>query len=428
MDTVRLTGVEPEVVVMVKKSPSEIAGRFVKPWRAAATGHNFQAGFTWDNVKHFKDHHSIPLILKGIATAEDAALACEHGVDCVYVSNHGGRQLDHGRGAMDVLPEVLAAVRGRAKVMIDGSFCRGTDIVKAIALGADAVAMGRMYCYALAAEGDAGVASMLGLLEHEIGVAMALSGARSLAELNRSLPAYRRAASVSAARAQRVSAAVRHAGTRRRGRRPVSRRLGQKGDGTNSVRQEMPAISCPLWPTLPRRRVLCAARGYSFGAGTGLAQGRRRRPQATASRGTGRAQHGSQQESPTHVHQHRRLYLVMAGRSGFVRVCRQRHGKRRGRIRGQPDAMAGRHRQPGDGARDNSRARRQARPTPSPARPMRTARPMASAPSPPPSCLGFANRAAERRQLHPVGSVPSGERYCRGTERRVGDQQQHVQW
>jgi glycolate oxidase len=85
-----------------------------------------------------------------------------------------------------VLPEVLAAVRGRAKVMIDGSFCRGTDIVKAIALGADAVAMGRMYCYALAAGGAAGVGMMLRLLEHELGVAMALSGARSLAELNRS--------------------------------------------------------------------------------------------------------------------------------------------------------------------------------------------------------------------------------------------------
>jgi glycolate oxidase len=161
----------------------DIAGRFVKPWRAAATGHTFQAGFTWDNVKHFKDRHSIPLILKGIATAEDAALCCEHGVDGVYVSNHGGRQLDHGRGSLDVLPEVMAAVRGRAKVLIDGSFCRGTDIVKAIALGADAVGMGRMYCYALAADGDAGVHKMLELLEHELGVAMALAGARSLAEL-----------------------------------------------------------------------------------------------------------------------------------------------------------------------------------------------------------------------------------------------------
>jgi isopentenyl diphosphate isomerase/L-lactate dehydrogenase-like FMN-dependent dehydrogenase len=162
----------------------DITGRFVKPWRAAATGHSHQASFTWDNVKHFKDKHSIPLILKGIGTGEDAALCCEHGVDGIYVSNHGGRQLDHGRGSMDILPEVMAAVRGRAKVIVDGSICRGTDIVKAIALGADAVAMGRMYCYALAADGDAGVHKMLELLEHEFGVAMALAGARSLGELH----------------------------------------------------------------------------------------------------------------------------------------------------------------------------------------------------------------------------------------------------
>ena len=162
----------------------DITGRFVKPWRAVATGQNYQASFSWDNVKHFKDQHSIPLILKGIATGEDAALCCEHGVDGVYVSNHGGRQLDHGRGSMDVLPEVMAAVRGRAKVIVDGSICRGTDIVKAVALGADAVSMGRTYCYALAADGDAGVYKMLELLEHEFGVAMALCGARSLAELH----------------------------------------------------------------------------------------------------------------------------------------------------------------------------------------------------------------------------------------------------
>jgi glycolate oxidase len=87
---------------------------------------------------------------------------------------------------MDVLPEVLAAVRGRARVVVDGSFSRGTDVVKAIALGADAVAVGRLYCYALAAEGDAGVHRMLQLLEEEIAIALALSGARSLAELNRS--------------------------------------------------------------------------------------------------------------------------------------------------------------------------------------------------------------------------------------------------
>ena len=162
----------------------DITGRFVKPWRAVATGQSYQASFTWDNVKHFKDKHAIPLILKGIGTGEDAALCCEHGVDGVYVSNHGGRQLDHGRGSMDILPEVMAAVRGRAKVIVDGSMCRGTDVVKAIAMGADAIAMGRMYCYALAADGAAGVVKMLELLEHEIGVAMALAGARSLGELN----------------------------------------------------------------------------------------------------------------------------------------------------------------------------------------------------------------------------------------------------
>jgi isopentenyl diphosphate isomerase/L-lactate dehydrogenase-like FMN-dependent dehydrogenase len=164
----------------------DIAARFVKPWRAAATGHGHQAAFSWDNIKRFKDKHSIPLILKGIGTGEDAAIACEHGVDVVYVSNHGGRQLDAGRGSMDVLPEVMEAVRGRARVVVDGSFSRGTDVVKAIALGADAVAVGRLYCYALAAAGDAGVHRMLQLLEEEVAIALALAGARSLAELNRS--------------------------------------------------------------------------------------------------------------------------------------------------------------------------------------------------------------------------------------------------
>ena len=86
-----------------------------------------------------KDKYKIPLVLKGIATAEDAAIALDHGIDWIYVSNHGGRQLDHGRGAMHVLPEIVDAVTSRAKTMVDGSFCRGTDIVKAIASGADLV-------------------------------------------------------------------------------------------------------------------------------------------------------------------------------------------------------------------------------------------------------------------------------------------------
>ncbi len=164
----------------------DIARRFVKPWRAAATGGDFQASFSWDNVKRFKDTWKIPLMLKGIATAEDATLAVRHGVDTVYVSNHGGRQLDHGRGSMDVLPEVVEAVGGRASVVVDGGFCRGTDVVKAIALGADAVALGRLYCYGLAAAGASGVVQLLELLETEIAIALALLGVTSLAALNRS--------------------------------------------------------------------------------------------------------------------------------------------------------------------------------------------------------------------------------------------------
>lgn len=164
----------------------DIAARFVKPWRTAATGHQYQAAFSWDNVKHYKDRHRLPLILKGIATAEDAAIACDHGVDVIYVSNHGGRQLDHSRGAMDVLPGVLHAVAGRARIIIDGGICRGTDVVKAIALGADAVAIGRLYCYGLAAEGAPGVGRVLELLEQETAVAMALMGATSLKALDQS--------------------------------------------------------------------------------------------------------------------------------------------------------------------------------------------------------------------------------------------------
>ncbi|HRD77815.1 MAG TPA: alpha-hydroxy acid oxidase [Hyphomicrobiaceae bacterium] len=163
----------------------DIAKRFAKPWRTSVppAGVIAQARLTWKNVAHFKKAHKIPLILKGIATAEDAKLAVEHGVDVIHVSNHGGRQLDHGRGAMDVLPEVLEVARGKAQVIVDGGFSRGTDIVKAIAMGADAVALGRLYCYALAAAGQAGVVRMLEILEAEVISAMGLIGVTKLDEL-----------------------------------------------------------------------------------------------------------------------------------------------------------------------------------------------------------------------------------------------------
>ena len=164
----------------------DIAKRFVTAGRRRVQGRAFQAGLDWTTVKRIKDRFKIPLALKGIATAEDARIALDHSVEWIYVSNHGGRQLDHGRGSMEVLPEIVEAVGGRAKILIDGSFCRGTDIVKAIASGADLVGIGRMQCFALAAGGQAGVVRLLELLEDEVQRCMGLLGVASLAELDRS--------------------------------------------------------------------------------------------------------------------------------------------------------------------------------------------------------------------------------------------------
>jgi len=164
----------------------DIAKRYVRESRLRATGGDFQKGLEWRTVKLIKDKYKIPLVIKGIATAEDAAIALDHGVDWIYVSNHGGRQLDHGRGAMHVLPEIVDAVAGRARIMVDGSFCRGTDIVKAIASGADIVGIGRLQCWALAAAGEGGITRMLELLEDEVIRCLGLLGVASLAELNKS--------------------------------------------------------------------------------------------------------------------------------------------------------------------------------------------------------------------------------------------------
>src|SRR6266700_2183262 len=164
----------------------DIAKRYVRESRNRATGGDFQKGLDWRTVKLIKDKYKIPLVIKGIATAEDAAIALDHGVEWIYVSNHGGRQLDHGRGSMDVLPEVVAAVAGRAKIIVDGSICRGADIVKAIAAGADLVGIGRMQCFALAAGGEAGVVRLLELLEDEVQRCLGLLGVSKLADLGRS--------------------------------------------------------------------------------------------------------------------------------------------------------------------------------------------------------------------------------------------------
>ena len=154
--------------------------------RANIPGREFQAKLDWSDVARLKSKFSLPLILKGIATAEDATIALEHGVDVIYVSNHGGRQLDHGRGTMDVLPEIVAAVAGRAAIIVDGGFNRGTDIVKALAAGADLVGIGRMQCIGLAADGQAGLVRMLEILEQEVRTCLGLLGVNTWAELDQS--------------------------------------------------------------------------------------------------------------------------------------------------------------------------------------------------------------------------------------------------
>ncbi len=163
----------------------DLARRYITPARAHVTGETYQAALNWDDVKRFKDTHELPLILKGIATAEDAALAVEHGVEGIYVSNHGGRQLDHGRGTMEILPEVVGAVRGKATIIVDGGFVRGTDVVKGIAMGAHCVGIGRLVCCGLAAAGEDGLVRTLHLLENEIRNCLGLLGVTRVGDIDR---------------------------------------------------------------------------------------------------------------------------------------------------------------------------------------------------------------------------------------------------
>lgn len=167
----------------------DMANRFVKPWRQVP-GMDFQKALNWKDIERFKKTHDIPLILKGIATGEDARLAVEHGAEMIYVSNHGGRQLDHGLGALDALPEVVDAVAGRAKIAVDGGVTRGSDIVKARALGADVVGIGRMLCCGLAAGGAAGVVRVLELLEEEVRIDLGLLGLNSFNDIDGRYVAY----------------------------------------------------------------------------------------------------------------------------------------------------------------------------------------------------------------------------------------------
>lgn len=142
---------------------------------------------TWDDVDWLKSMSPVPVLVKGILTAEDARMAMERKVDGIIVSNHGGRQLDHTLGTLDVLPEVVEAVRGRAEIFLDGGVRRGTDVLKALALGARAVLVGRPILWGLALGGPDGVRRVLEHLRTELEVAMAIAGRTSIDRIDRSL-------------------------------------------------------------------------------------------------------------------------------------------------------------------------------------------------------------------------------------------------
>ncbi|SRR5579884_622261 len=148
--------------------------------RRALADRRYLAELTWDSLDQIKQMWGGTFMLKGVQTAEDAALAVQHGVDVVWASNHGGRQIDHGVGSMDTLPEIVQAVEGRARIVLDGGVQRGSDILKAVALGADVVALGRLQGWALAAAGQAGVVRMLEIVEDELVSAMGLAGLTSI--------------------------------------------------------------------------------------------------------------------------------------------------------------------------------------------------------------------------------------------------------
>ncbi|MBM3735384.1 MAG: alpha-hydroxy-acid oxidizing protein [Acidobacteria bacterium] len=144
----------------------------------------------WRFFADLKKYAKVPVIIKGIMTGEDAALAVKHGADGVVVSNHGGRYLDYAAATIEMLPEVVKAVNGRIPVLVDSGFRRGTDILKALAIGAKAVCVGRPPLWGLGAYGEQGVVRVLELLQSELALAMGLSGRSNLASIDHSLLKY----------------------------------------------------------------------------------------------------------------------------------------------------------------------------------------------------------------------------------------------
>ncbi|PCH97481.1 MAG: alpha-hydroxy-acid oxidizing enzyme [Gammaproteobacteria bacterium] len=147
----------------------------------------FDASMTWQDLDWIRDNWSGNLVIKGILDCEDAKEAVKLGADAIVVSNHGGRQLDSAQATLEVLPEIAKTVNKQCKVIVDGGIRSGLDVVKALALGADACMLGRAWAYALAADGEQGVSQLLSIFENEMRVAMALTGVTKISDIARDI-------------------------------------------------------------------------------------------------------------------------------------------------------------------------------------------------------------------------------------------------
>ncbi|MDH6131405.1 4-hydroxymandelate oxidase [Kitasatospora sp. MAA4] len=181
----------PDHIRAVNLDPSVMAATHgSRPGESGIARHSreqFDASITWADLGWLRERTRLPLVLKGILTAEDARRAVAHGAAGIVVSNHGGRQLDHAVPSVEALPEIADAVAGQCAILVDGGIRSGVDVLKALALGADAALIGRPVLWGLACGGQAGAAAVLGLLREELTEAMVLSGRPTVGAVDRSL-------------------------------------------------------------------------------------------------------------------------------------------------------------------------------------------------------------------------------------------------
>lgn len=174
---------QPSVNRQIMNARTEAEARAI---RAAAGSTMHSSSLTWEKtIKFLRSVTKMKIILKGIMTGEDGALAVQHGADAVIVSNHGGRQLDDTCATIEALPEVVAAVNGKIPVLLDGGVRTGSDVFKALALGADFILLGRPALWGLAYDGREGVEAVMHILERELNRTMALAGVTSIKEITR---------------------------------------------------------------------------------------------------------------------------------------------------------------------------------------------------------------------------------------------------